>query len=154
MKLYSALRSAFAYCVLILLSTAAWSGSPENQHPPKATTLTEPVGLAEYFQMFAGLFFIVLLIVGMAWLVRRLGRFQNIGPNALRVIASLSMGQREKIVLLQVGETQLLVGVAPGQVRTLHKLEEPIEAPQDTRLQSGGFAEKLAAVLNKQEPKS
>jgi flagellar protein FliO/FliZ len=49
------------------------------------------------------------------------------------VIADIPLGQKERAVLLKVGQTQILVGVAPGQVNTLHVLTEPIDlAKPDT----------------------
>ena len=61
------------------------------------------------------------------FLLRRVNRM---GPGAaagpLRVIGSASVGAREKVVLVAAGERQLLLGVAPGAVRTLHVFEEPV----------------------------
>ena len=42
-------------------------------------------------------------------------------------IADIPLGQKERAVLLKVGNTQILVGVAPGQVNTLHVLTEPLD---------------------------
>ncbi len=73
---------------------------------------------------------IVGLILLLAWAVRR---FTNIGPKsagAMRVLSALPVGNRERIALVQVGDRQILIGVAPGHVSTLHVFEEPI-APQN-----------------------
>ena len=43
----------------------------------------------------------------------------------MRVVSSVGVGQRERAVLLQVGEQQVLLGVGPGNVRTLHVFDEP-----------------------------
>src|SRR5581483_10684569 len=53
--------------------------------------------------------------------------FGNRVGNALDVLADIPLGQKERAVLLKVGQTQILVGVAPGRVNTLHVLAEPIE---------------------------
>ena len=44
----------------------------------------------------------------------------------IEVLASAPLGQRERAVLLQVGEEQILVGVAPGNVTTLHHISHPV----------------------------
>lgn len=62
-------------------------------------------------------------IVGLAWLMRRLGRFSHIQSGRFRVLAALPVGPRERVVLVQVGDKQLVLGVAPGQVRSLCVLE-------------------------------
>lgn len=49
------------------------------------------------------------------------------GHDKFRVLASLPVGARERIVLMQAGNRQIVVGVAPGQVSTLHVLDEPLD---------------------------
>ena len=61
-----------------------------------------------------------------------LRRFNRLGPSVgapLKVIGSASVGHRERIVLIEAGDEQLLLGVAPGNVRMLHVLPEPIAEP-------------------------
>jgi flagellar protein FliO/FliZ len=65
------------------------------------------------------------------------------------------MGARERLVLVQVGSTQLLLGVAPGRISLLHQLDEPVEATGSRanngveRLLTGSFSDKLAAALSR-----
>lgn len=70
-----------------------------------------------------GLGVVTLLILILAWALRRLNHFSFLPGNGLRVLGGLSLGTRERVVLLQVGEKQLLLGVAPGRIETLHVLE-------------------------------
>jgi len=72
--------------------------------------------------VFLGIFLVVFLL-------RRVNRIGGGAGGALRVLASASVGQRERVVLIEVGEQQLLIGVAPGNVRALHTLERPVAAP-------------------------
>ena len=53
----------------------------------------------------------------LAWIMRRMNRWQMSAGGSLRLLGGLSLGARERILLVQVGDTQLLVGVAPGYVR-------------------------------------
>ena len=116
--------------------------------PDLSTPLsTEPVGFVDYVQMFLGLALVLLIIFGMAWLIRRMGHFQQLGHGALRIIGGLSVGQRERIVLIQAGETQLLIGLAPGQIRTLHVMDKPVAVDAGQGSREASFAERLQAVL-------
>jgi flagellar protein FliO/FliZ len=63
-----------------------------------------------------------------AWLLRRARGIGSAARGALDVIADLPLGPKERAVLLRVGKTQLLIGVAPGRVTTLHVLAEPVDA--------------------------
>jgi flagellar protein FliO/FliZ len=107
---------------------------------------SEPVGLSNYLQMFLGLFIIVALIFGMAWFMRRMGSMSGMSSDYLKVLGGISVGQRERVVLVQAGETQILVGVAPGNIRTLHVMDKPILSVTDIKVPSG-FSEKLHAAI-------
>ena len=102
--------------------------------------------------MFFGLFIVVALIFGMAWFMRRMGNMSGISAGNLKVLGGISVGQRERVVLVQAGDTQLLVGVAPGEIRTLHVMEEPIVSSQTVSnttnpKSTSEFAEKLHAAI-------
>lgn len=130
----------------------AWSGvssaAEVGRAAPAGVPPADPVGAGGLLQVVVALVLVLLLIVGMAWLMRRVSGFGQLGGGAIRVLAGVAVGQRERVVLVQVGEQQLLLGVAPGRVQTLHVLSEPINlsaAPPG----SESFAEKLSNALKK-----
>jgi flagellar protein FliO/FliZ len=47
-------------------------------------------------------------------------------------VAQLSLGTRERAVLVRVGGQELLLGVAAGSVRTLHSFTAPVDAAADS----------------------
>ena len=74
-------------------------------------------------QMLIGLALIIGILFVAAYLVRKLNggpRFGQSGP--LRIVGGLAIGARERIVVVEIGETWLVVGVVPGQIKTLHTL--------------------------------
>lgn len=111
-----------------------------------AAPAAEPMAAANLFQLLFGLIVVLIAIGATAFLLRRLGRLPQ-GAGALRVIAGLSVGSRERAVLVQVGDKQLLLGVAPGRVQTLYVLDRPVESSTPPMGASGGFAEKLAQLM-------
>lgn len=137
--------------ILILFFSLTLSPLANAVQEKVATTLSsEPVGFGNYLQMFLGLFIVVALIFGMAWFMRRMGNMRGMAAGNLKILGGLSVGQRERIVLIQAGNTQLLVGVAPGAIRTLHVLDELIPANDEIKLKKpSGFAEKLQAAIKK-----
>jgi len=66
-------------------------------------------------------------IFALAWLARRARSFGNRAAGSLQVQANVTLGPKERAVLVKVGDAQILLGVAPGRVNTLHVLEKPIE---------------------------
>ncbi len=94
-----------------------------------------------------GLLVVLILIFVVAWLVKRYGSFHSTAGGNLRVVGGLSLGQKERVMLVQVGEKQILLGVSPGRVAMLHVLEEPLSI----ELSSSGpesFSDKLQSALN------
>lgn len=111
--------------------------------------LPEPVGAGQVLQVFLALAFVVGLIVLTAWVMRRYSSMPFGRQGALRLLAAVSVGQRERIVLIQAGETQMLIGVAQGQVRTLHVFDKPVLLAQDADKGKERFAERLATALHR-----
>jgi flagellar protein FliO/FliZ len=73
-------------------------------------------------QVVIGLGVVLALVVAAAWLLKRFSALRGTGSGLIRIVGGAAVGQRERIVLVEVGGTWLLVGVAPGQVRTLHTM--------------------------------
>ncbi len=104
-------------------------------------------------RVIVGLLVVLALIGGLMLALRRMGGVGGSANGQMRVLGALSVGQREKVVLVKVGSTQLLVGVAPGRVQTLHVLDEPLEGLEaDAKraapdMQGSPFAERLRRVM-------
>ncbi len=111
------------------------------------STIPDPIGTAGLLQVVVALALVLGLFLLLAWIMRRLGGLHPGGNGPIRLIAGISVGQRERVILVQVGEQQLLLGVAPGRVNTLHVLEQKIEPPPEGE----GFAARLDALVNRRE---
>jgi flagellar protein FliO/FliZ len=89
-------------------------------------------------------------IFALMYLLRRLNQLPGRGAAAMRVIGGLALGAREKLVLVQVGDKQLLLGMAPGQLRTLHVFDQPIVLDDDNK-SAGGFASVLTSLASRRD---
>lgn len=98
-------------------------------------------------QVIGSFVVVILLLVAVLVMLKRFNGVSGRISGDMRVVSSVSVGQRERAVLLQVGEQQILVGVGPGNVRTLHVFEEPAidVAAQNTP----SFAEVWKAATSK-----
>lgn len=106
-------------------------------------------------QMLVGLVLVVAAILVLAFFMRRVGGMQSRLGSEFRVLGGISLGSRERMLLVQVGEKQLVVGVAPGRVQTLHVLDEPIRTEGPARgVDAQGespFARRLRSVLQRDQ---
>jgi flagellar protein FliO/FliZ len=99
----------------------------------------------QVLEAVAGLALVLALIFVLAWAVRRFAHLPGGGKGLIRVLGGVTLGSRERAVVVAVGGTRLLLGVAPGQVRMLHVLP-----PDETA--SGGFAAELDAARARTAP--
>lgn len=99
-------------------------------------------------QLVLSLLLVVMLILAVAWLLKRFGNFSATTSGNLKIIDALSMGTRERIVLLQVGEQQVLLGVSTGHIEMLCTLEKPVATVKVKELQ-GTFADRFAEALKR-----
>jgi len=106
--------------------------------------VADPLSLESVSQMLLGLLLVVCLILLLAWVFRR-ANFVPGQSSGMRVIASLPLGARERAVLVQCGEKQLLLGVASGSVQLLAQFDEPVIEPSASG--TNEFAAKLAQLL-------
>lgn len=85
-----------------------------------------PVGVSSgtYIQATLALALIVGLLVGTAWLARKMSGGKGFGQGGMKIVGGVALGPRERIVLLEVGNEWLVVGIVPGQIRTLHHMEK------------------------------
>ena len=108
-------------------------------------------GLAE---VTLALLAIVALIAGLAWLMKRMRGFGVAGHDRIQVLGERALGQKERCVLVRVGATQILIGVAAGSVSTLHvfpegAVTEPPPAPTATTPDGPTFKALLMRSLGK-----
>ena len=111
-----------------------------------ARTLTEsPLSAVNLMQTVLGLLLVLGCIVLVAWLLKRSNSFHSATSGKLKVIAGLPLGSRERAVLIQIGDEQLLLGVTPQQINVLHKLDTPLNTGNDNH--ASDFAGKLRHIM-------
>ena len=120
---------------------------------PVAQAVTAPaVGSVggQLTQLVLGLLLVIGLIFVLAWLMRRV---QRIGPGngqVIELVGSRALGPRDRLVLVQVGEEQILLGITPGRITPLHVLKTPVDAVK-TEAATPEFAQRLMELLGKDQ---
>ncbi|AEA67685.1 MULTISPECIES: flagellar biosynthetic protein FliO [Pseudomonas] len=122
---------------------------------PVATAAAAPAagsGVAgQLAQLVLGLLLVLGLIFFLAWLLRRV---QQAGPagkgQVIDIVGSRALGPRDRLVLVQVGNEQILLGLSPGTITALHVLKEPVQVPSAEQA-SPEFAQRLMELLGKDQ---
>ncbi|WP_240493694.1 flagellar biosynthetic protein FliO [Pandoraea sp. ISTKB] len=81
------------------------------------------LGGAGIVQTGFGLVLVLALLFGLAWLAKRFGLQRPLGGGNVRIVGSAAVGQRERVVVVEVAGDWVVLGVAPGQVRSLHVID-------------------------------
>ena len=106
---------------LVLCMTLPVCAGAETLQPALAPPASA-ASAGSMLQMLAGLLLVLAAIGAAAWLLKRYAANPATATGTVRVIAGAAVGPRERVVLVEIGETWLVLGVAPGQVRMLHSL--------------------------------
>ena len=140
------------FLTLQLFTAAAWAADSQPFAAPQATALPTS-GAGSLIQVTMALGIVLAAVFGAAWLMQRLKTLGGGRSGSIKVITSVALGPKERAVLVQLGNQQLLLGVAPGQVNTLHVLSQPLESPETGDLVSAAdsstSAPSFKAVLRK-----
>jgi flagellar protein FliO/FliZ len=107
------------------------------------------VGASTFLQALAALGLIVALLLATAWLAQRVSGGRGFGSSGMKVVAGLNLGPRERIVVVEVGETWLVIGIVPGQIRTLHTLPRGESPPVGHGAGERSFAHWLKQIAER-----
>ena len=137
--------------LFLALPLSALAAEPIAQAAAAAPVVNSGIG-GQLTQLVLGLLLVVGLIFVLAWLMRRV---QNVGPGngqVIEMIGSRALGPRDRLVLVQVGNEQILLGVTPGRITPLHVLKEPVQVPVREQA-TPEFARRLMEIMGNKDQK-
>ena len=103
----------------LVWAQAAASTQSNPATPAAAAAVPAPNFSGNMLTMLMGLAVVLALMVGALWLLKQLTQRRG-GPSSLvKVVAGTAVGPRERVVIVEVGSTWLVLGVAPGRVTPL-----------------------------------
>jgi flagellar protein FliO/FliZ len=105
----------------------------------------------QILSLVIGMAVVLAVIAAAAWLLKRIAPRTYGSSSVLRVVAGAAVGQRERVVIIEIGSTWLVLGVAPGCVNTLHQMPRAADgeralAPPDAQ---SSFAQWLRKFMEK-----
>ena len=141
-------------------AVSAPAAAPVRPPPGPAMTLPAPAPSATggLLQSIFALGFVLALLVGAAWLLKRFGPKSVTGGAHVRLVGALSVGARERILVVEVGEQWIVVGASPGRMNALATMaRQPHDPANDAvaapALPGAQFAEWLKHTIDKRNGK-
>jgi flagellar protein FliO/FliZ len=124
-------------CALLCCGTAYAADQPAN------------VAL-DLFKVLFGLVVVLGLMAASAWLLKRFGVAKAVGGSTIKIVGGVSVGNRERVLVLEVADQWIVVGVSPGRVSSIANLprqEQPTSVSNEPG--STNFAIWLKQMIDK-----
>jgi flagellar protein FliO/FliZ len=126
-----------------------FSFSPLAFSSPATGLPASPVSMGGVFQVFFGLAVVLATVALVAWLLKRLAPGHVSAGGTLKLVGGIAIGPKERVVVVEIGDTWLVLGVAPGQVTALHQLPKIESDINEGFPASPRFAEWLGVVMKR-----
>ena len=84
-----------------------------------AANAAAPTPAGSGLQVVFGLVVVLGLLMGVAWWLKRFGPVSRAGGSAAKIVGGVSVGARERVMVVEVGDQWIVIGVAPGSVNAL-----------------------------------
>nr|WP_217344272.1 flagellar biosynthetic protein FliO [Noviherbaspirillum sp. L7-7A]MBV0878408.1 flagellar biosynthetic protein FliO [Noviherbaspirillum sp. L7-7A] len=99
---------------------AAAAAPPTGAQAPAAATVTSaPSSAGSLLQVIFGLIVVLGLLAGALWVLKRVGGGRLAGGSVVKIVGGVSVGNRERVMVVEVADQWIVIGVAPGQVSKL-----------------------------------
>jgi len=145
-------NSVFAAALLAAVLLVAFLLAPlpvfAQSEPEAVDVMTSPVSFSTLLGLITSLIFVVAAILLVGWLYARMRGVNPGASNAINILAAQPLGAKEKIVIVQIGDKQIAVGVTPSCLQALHVFDKPVISASD-RAPITPFADKLRGALGR-----
>ena len=126
-------RCLFIYPV-VGFSQGIGSGQPET------------ISTGNLVNMISGLLVVLAIFFFIAYLLKRLSGVGTISRGYIKIIDALHLGTREKLLLVKVADTYMVLGISSGNINTLHVLDKDL--PEPVEHIGNNFRSHLSEILS------
>ncbi len=136
-------------------SGASAASAASSANALGAGSAVPSLGFGAVLQTVFGLVLVIGIVFGCAWLARRLGLHGMSGGALVKTVGGASLGGKERVSVVEIGDTWLVLGTAPGNVRLLHTMPAGTvpDAAQTGPALQGGFGQRFRDALKSEAGK-
>ncbi len=113
---------------------------------PAGLPATPGIGGGDILSLGLSLIVVVGVILALGWFYSRSRFVSGGGADLITIVATRPLGPKERLMVVEVADQQLLIGMTSSGANTLHVLDKPIEASAKAPA-SGSFANRLKSAL-------
>jgi flagellar protein FliO/FliZ len=128
--------------------TAAPAAAPAVAAAPAAAT-TSPGSAGSLLQVVFGLLVVLGLLAGALWFLKRMGGGRFAPGSVVKIVGGVSVGNRERVMVVEVADQWIVIGVAPGRVTTLASMPRQDQPAANAAPGSPNFSAWLKQTIEK-----
>ncbi|MEO8308284.1 MAG: flagellar biosynthetic protein FliO [Pseudomonadota bacterium] len=146
----SRLLRIYSICATLLPLQLLAQAAPTHAFAAPQVAASLPAGsVGGIGKVTLALLLVLLAVFAVAFVLRKLRGFNRGGSADIEVVAQVALGTRERAMIVKVGESRLLLGVAPGRISMLHVLPADTQVPEIAISTGGAVARPTFASLLK-----
>jgi flagellar protein FliO/FliZ len=116
------------YLKLLVIAASAFTATATAA---ETTAISPTTGL---LQIFLGLVAVLALMGVAAWFFKKIGPVNTGNKIPVKIIGGVSVGNRERIIVVEVADQWIVVGVTANQINTLSTMQKQEKLTEETTL--------------------
>lgn len=139
-----------AFSFLATLFSASMAHAQTAAVSTAATASTSTTSTAgNLMQVTLGLLVVLGLMAAAAWVLRRFNTAKGNNAAHIKIIGGVSVGNRERVIVVEIADQWIVVGVAPGRVNALATMAKQETTIVTDAAPSKNFSSWLAQTIEK-----
>lgn len=132
--------------VTVLAAGLVCTARADETETVTAIAVTPGIGGGDVLGVGVSMFVVIGVILVLGWAYSR-SRFLSGGASdVINVVATRALGPKERLLVVEVADQQLLVGMTSTGVQTLHVFDKPVRIAE-TNEEAKGFAARLRTAF-------
>lgn len=138
-------RCVLSFTLLSAFASQTWAAVSAKP----AAVVPAATSAGNLLQVLLGLIVVLALLAALAWVLRRFNAGKVMGNTDIRIVGGVNVGTRERVVVVEVADQWIVVGVAPGRVNALATMQKQETTLANDPVPSKNFSNWLAQTLDK-----
>lgn len=141
---YQGLVRKLSLAILISLSGLGAAAAEQGEGLAGSTTVLSSESI---FQLLVGLVIVVVIILALSLTLKKFSIFSSSSSGIIKIVGGLALNSKDRLLLVQIGEEQILISASPGRVGKVHDMRTPINPESINTVQQAGDG-KFSSVLD------
>ena len=133
-------------------ATAAAQSSELSENTIARPEFSAGLNAESLIQVLIALILVVLIIFALSFVLKKFNMLPGGSSGLIKIVDAISLGSKDRLLLVQVGDDQMLISASPGRISKLHKLTASVVPEQISSTENpekSGFSNILDLVISR-----